>query len=111
MSAGPLGLPPAVFVGRCQRLPIRVSTTYLFGAQGTFAEAVALLQSPTRAAAPLSVGRVAHGTGNALTLAMTQPLIPAPVSGPVLGLIMTGGGVATGLGALAAGACLPILPL
>lgn len=101
----------SLIVGRFRTLPLRVSTAYLFGAQGCLIGVFALLHAPTLAAATLLVGGVANGTGNALTFAMMQRLIPEHVRGRVFGLVMTLFGVASPLGALAAGVFLPILPL
>ncbi len=71
----------------------------------------ALLHAPVLAAAPLLVAGVANGCGNALTFAMMQRIIPEHARGRVFGLAMALFGLANPLGALAAGAFLPVLPL
>ncbi len=101
----------SLIVGRFRTLPLRVATAYMFGAQGLLLGVFALLHSPALAAATLLVGGVANGSGNALTFAMMQRLIPEQVRGRVFGLLMTLFGLANPLGALAAGVFLPILPL
>lgn len=101
----------SLIVGRFRHLPLRVSTAYMFGAQGVLIGVFALLHAPLFAGATLLVAGVANGCGNALTFAMMQRLIPEHARGRVFGLAMTLFGLANPLGALAAGAFLPLLPL
>ena len=100
-----------ISTGFFARWPLRAPAALTFGAMALLLGAFAVSTSSPLSGGLLLVAGVANGVGNALTYTVMQRMIPDELRGRAFGLMMTLFGVATPLGALAAGAFLHILPL